>query len=165
MIDTRWGVVGLVESGGAVVFLTLADDETAAGKELEEALPGATPGGRAVDLAKGIALRIEAGEGFEGIPFEVAGTEFQELVWGELVRIPRGEVVTYADLALRIGRPGAARAVGSACGANPVALVVPCHRVVPSYGTVGGYRWGKGRKMAILEDEGVAFPIPGFRRG
>ena len=163
VVRTRWGVVGLVESGGAVVFLTLADDATAARKALEDALPEEGPDERAVELAEGIARRIEAGKGFEGIPFEVAGTEFQELVWGELVRIPRGEVVTYGELARRVGRPGAVRAVGSACGANPVALLVPCHRVVTLAGTVGGYRWGEGRKTVILGDEGVALPVTDLR--
>ncbi|MFM8790978.1 MAG: methylated-DNA--[protein]-cysteine S-methyltransferase, partial [Solirubrobacterales bacterium] len=73
----------------------------------------------------------------------------------ELTEIPRGEVLTYSEVALRIGRPNAVRAVGSACGANPVALLIPCHRVVASDGSLGGYRWGVGRKAKILSAEGV----------
>jgi len=155
VVGTRWGVIGLVERGGAVVSLALADGERSVQEALGEGFPDAGPGERAAGLAREVGRRIDAGEDFEGIPCETTGTEFQEAVWRELAGISRGEVVTYAELARRVGRPGAARAVGSACGANPVALLVPCHRVVPSDGTVGGYRWGRGRKEAILEDEGV----------
>ncbi len=87
------------------------------------------------------------------LPLDLHGTAFQQRVWRELTRIPRGETITYAELAKRIGAPGAVRAVGSACGANPVALVVPCHRVLRSDGTLGGYRWGLERKAAVLAAE------------
>lgn len=153
VVETRWGVVGLVESGGAVVFLTLADDEIAARKMLEEALPGAGPGERATELAEEVALRIEAGRSLEGIPFEASGTGFQEAIWDALVRIPRGETLTYGELAAKVGRPGAARAAGAACGVNPVALLIPCHRVIGSKGALGGYRWGLERKAMILSAE------------
>ena len=70
-----------------------------------------------------------------------------------MTRIPRGETITYAELARRVGSPGAVRAVGSACGANPAAVVVPCHRVLRSDGALGGYRWGLERKAKLLEAE------------
>jgi len=75
---------------------------------------------------------------------------FQRRVWDELRRIPRGETRTYQEIARAIGAPAAVRAVGSACGANPVALVVPCHRAVRTDGGLGGYAWGLKRKKKLL---------------
>jgi len=74
-------------------------------------------------------------------------------VWQELRKIPRGATRSYAEVARAVGRPGAARAVGQACNRNPVALVIPCHRVVASDGTLGGYRWGLERKQKLLASE------------
>ncbi len=80
----------------------------------------------------------------------VSGTNFQINVWRALLRIPSGRVVTYGDVAKAIGRPRSARAVGNAVGMNPVALLIPCHRVITETGQLAGYRWGDGRKQAIL---------------
>jgi AraC family transcriptional regulator of adaptative response/methylated-DNA-[protein]-cysteine methyltransferase len=87
------------------------------------------------------------------LPLDVQATAFQWQVWSELTRIPAGETRSYADVASAIGRPAAARAVARACASNPVALAIPCHRVVPSVGGVGGYRWGPSRKRALLDRE------------
>lgn len=87
------------------------------------------------------------------LPLDVRGTAFQQRVWQELLRIPRGVTITYAELALRIGAPTAVRAVGTACGANPVALVIPCHRIVRADGGLGGYAWGVERKARLLQQE------------
>jgi AraC family transcriptional regulator of adaptative response/methylated-DNA-[protein]-cysteine methyltransferase len=87
------------------------------------------------------------------LPLDLRGTPFQLRVWSALRRVPCGKTVTYAQLALRLGFPGAARAVARACAANPLALVVPCHRVVRSDGKLGGYRWGVRRKQLLLEQE------------
>ena len=76
------------------------------------------------------------------IGVDVKGTSFQRRVWEALRSVPRGSVATYEDIARRIGRPKAARAVGSAIGRNPVAFVIPCHRVIRKSGDLGGYRWG-----------------------
>ena len=84
------------------------------------------------------------------MPIDIRGTVFQRKVWDELRRIPRGETRTYTEIARAIGAPGAVRAVGSACGANPVALVVPCHRAVRTDGGLGGYAWGLPRKKKLL---------------
>jgi methylated-DNA-[protein]-cysteine S-methyltransferase len=86
-----------------------------------------------------------------------AGTEFQQRVWQALCEIPAGQTWSYAQLAARIGRPTAVRAVGLANGSNPVALVVPCHRVIGSNGTLTGYGGGLHRKRWLLEHEGAAF--------
>ena len=87
------------------------------------------------------------------LPLDLRGTAFQARVWEALRRIPAGEVRTYAEVAAEIDSPGASRAVGQACGANPLALIVPCHRVVRSDGGLGGYRWGLEVKRALLAAE------------
>ena len=87
------------------------------------------------------------------LPFHVRATAFQQRVWQALLAIPRGETRTYAQIAETIGSPSAVRAVGTACGSNPLALVVPCHRVLGSDGRLTGYRWGTDRKKQLLELE------------
>ena len=87
------------------------------------------------------------------IPLDLRGTAFQQMVWKELRRIPTGQTRSYTEVAKTIGRPRAVRAVANACGSNPVALVVPCHRVVQKNGSLAGYRWGVKRKAALLEKE------------
>jgi AraC family transcriptional regulator of adaptative response/methylated-DNA-[protein]-cysteine methyltransferase len=86
----------------------------------------------------------------------VAGTAFQQRVWRALRAIPAGATVSYADIARRIDAPTSFRAVAQACGANPVALAIPCHRVVRGDGGLSGYRWGIARKQALLDREGRA---------
>lgn len=88
------------------------------------------------------------------LPLDIRGTVFQRRVWRELRRIPAGRTASYGEVARRIGKPGSARAVARACASNPLALAVPCHRVVRSDGDPGGYRWGVERKRALLEREG-----------
>ena len=89
------------------------------------------------------------------LPLAPEGTEFQKRVWREIARIPRGETLSYAELALRAGAPGAARAAGAATGRNPISVVVPCHRVVGSGGDLTGYAGGLDRKTRLLELEGA----------
>ncbi|MCI5050272.1 MAG: methylated-DNA--[protein]-cysteine S-methyltransferase [Rickettsiales bacterium] len=83
------------------------------------------------------------------------GTELQRAVWDELLRIPYGETITYSELAKRVGKPTAVRAVASACGKNPMPLLIPCHRVVAKDGTLGGFTWGLPVKEQLLRQEGV----------
>ncbi|WP_083250567.1 methylated-DNA--[protein]-cysteine S-methyltransferase [Acidihalobacter aeolianus] len=92
------------------------------------------------------------------LSLHVTGTNFQTRVWHALLAIPPGRLTSYAGLAEAIGRPGAARAVGQAVGANPVALLIPCHRVIRESGGLGGYRWGLERKRALLAWETAARP-------
>lgn len=87
------------------------------------------------------------------LPLDVRGTAFQQAVWRELSRIPPGETLSYAALAARAGNPNAVRAVGSACGANPVAVLIPCHRAVRTDGSLGGYAWGLPIKEKLLARE------------
>ena len=86
-------------------------------------------------------------------PLDVRTTAFQQRVWAALREIPRGETRTYSEIATKLGMPKASRAVGAAIGANPVAVVVPCHRVVAKQGGLGGYRWGVARKKKLLDAE------------
>lgn len=103
-------------------------------------------------LARYIAGDLKA---IDEIPVRGDGTEFQEQVWFALRRIPIGQTTTYGALAARIGRPGAQRAVGAANGANPIAIVVPCHRVIGHGGRLTGYGGGLDRKQWLLQHEGA----------
>ena len=103
-----------------------------------------------------IVKHLEGREPHLDLPVDVRATAFQWRVWEELRRIPRGETRSYAEVARAIGSPRAVRAVARACATNPVALVVPCHRVVPAAGGTGGYRWGAERKARLLERESVS---------
>ena len=86
-----------------------------------------------------------------------SGTEFQIRVWRQLLQIPLGQARSYIELAGRLGKPGASRAVGSACGANPIPVIVPCHRVLAAHGRIGGFSGGPGWKQRLLKIEGTQF--------
>ena len=96
---------------------------------------------------------LEHGAADLDLPLDIQATAFQRRVWQELQKIPFGQTRTYAEVARRIGQPNATRAVAQACAKNPVALVIPCHRVVRADGDFGGYRWGAERKSALLTKE------------
>ena len=87
------------------------------------------------------------------LPLDICGTEFQRQVWQALQNIPYGATRTYQEIANDLGKPKATRAIGNACGANPIALIIPCHRVVCSDGSLGGYHWGIERKQKLLDRE------------
>jgi O-6-methylguanine DNA methyltransferase len=89
------------------------------------------------------------------LPLDVHGTPFQETVWQALREIPYGETCSYSELAERVGKPTAVRAVASACGKNPLAVLVPCHRVLGKGGQLSGFRWGLSMKQALLGEEGI----------
>jgi AraC family transcriptional regulator of adaptative response/methylated-DNA-[protein]-cysteine methyltransferase len=108
----------------------------------------------ALDL---VLARIAGRKLDDALPLDLQGTEFQREVWEQLLAIPAGKTRTYLDVAQAINRPKATRAVAQACGANPVAVVVPCHRVVMSDGSIGGYSGLPGVKAALLSAEGVEF--------
>ena len=99
-----------------------------------------------VSCVDGHSTRLE-------VPLDVSGSRFQRRVWEALRSIPRGETRSYSELADSLGVPRGARAVARACASNPVAVAIPCHRVVAKRGEVGGYRWGVARKRALLECE------------
>jgi methylated-DNA-[protein]-cysteine S-methyltransferase len=109
------------------------------------------------DAFTGVATQLD--EYFAGertvfdVPMDLSGTDFQRAVWAQLCAIPYGRTISYGELARRVGNPRAARAVGSANGHNPVAVIVPCHRVIAGDGGIGGYGGGTDRKMLLLELE------------
>lgn len=147
-------LVAGTEKGVCAVKLGTADGPLVAALSAE--FPGATvqPGTLPAGWARAIAAAIGAAPArTPDVPMDVRGTAFQYRVWKALLAIPAGETRTYAQVASAIGRPGASRAVARACASNPVALVVPCHRVVPAAGGPGGYRWGAARKAALLARE------------
>ena len=89
------------------------------------------------------------------IKLHLAGTPFQIKVWEALLKIPMGALASYGDVATMIGQPGVSRAVGTAIGHNPVAFLIPCHRVIRQNGAIGGYMWGTKRKQAMIAWEGA----------
>ena len=124
--------------------------------ELRRRFPNASieRGGAAMaDLVRRAVAAVNAPEKPHDLPLDVRGTAFQEAVWRELSRIPPGETRTYAQIAAAVGRPGAVRAAGSANGANNVAVLIPCHRVVRTGGALGGYAYGLERKARLLDRE------------
>lgn len=106
-------------------------------------------------LLEQVVSAVERPGDSRAIPLDVQGTAFQEAVWRELQRIPPGETRTYAQIAAAVGKPGAVRAAGSANGANNVAVLIPCHRVIRSDGTLGGYAYGLEIKRKLLQREGA----------
>lgn len=126
--------------------------ETGAGaacRQLEETWPNAVFREQPAQ-AQAWLDRVFSGARSEPLPLWLRGSPFQLKVWEALLALPEGSTVTYGQLARTVGRPGAARAVGSAVGANPLAWVIPCHRVIRQYGELGEYRWGRIAKRAMI---------------
>lgn len=131
-------------------------DEAADEDALRGEFPGATlrrDDGALRATAERVVALTAGGPDDPGLPLDVRATAFQLQVWRALRAIPRGQTRSYTEVARSIGRPAAVRAVAAACAANPVAVVVPCHRVVAADGALAGYRWGIGRKRALLDAE------------
>ena len=158
-VTIRWAVAQ-TSLGPMLVAATekgicrLSFDENA--DELTRRFPRATihPGDAAMaDLVAGAVQAVEQPGRMATLPLDVAGTAFQQAVWAELMKIPPGETRSYAQIAAAVGRPAAVRAAGSANGANNVAVLIPCHRVVRTDGTLGGYAYGLERKAKLLERE------------
>jgi AraC family transcriptional regulator of adaptative response/methylated-DNA-[protein]-cysteine methyltransferase len=113
-------------------------------------------GGAALaELAARVVAQVESPDREQNLPIDVQGTAFQEAIWQELRRIPPGETRSYAELAAAAGNPKAVRAAGTACGANHVPVVIPCHRVQRADGSIGGYAYGIERKLALRRREGI----------
>jgi AraC family transcriptional regulator of adaptative response/methylated-DNA-[protein]-cysteine methyltransferase len=150
------GTILLAATVRGICALKIGDDPVRLARRLAEEFPQAELAEDAAHLGavRRAILEYLAGDAsIARVPLDLRGTVFQRRVWDALQRIPRGETRSYGELAHAIGRPRAVRAVGSACGANPVALVVPCHRAVRSDGSLGGYAWGLKRKKTLLRIE------------
>lgn len=152
VVDTSLGRMLVAATGKGVCRLSFDEGREA----LERRFPQADliEGGEAFEgLLATVIAAVEAPGDFSHIPLDVKGTAFQEAVWRELQRIPAGETRTYAQLAAAVGRPRAVRAAGSANGANNVAVLIPCHRVINTGGGLGGYAYGLEIKRKLLEKE------------
>ena len=160
------GAILVAQSARGICAILLGDDPEALLQDLQDRFPKAQLIGADAAFEQQIAQvvgLIEAPSLGLQLPLDVRGTAFQERVWQALREIPPGSTVSYAELAARIGAPKAVRAVGSACGANPLAVAIPCHRVLRSDGALSGYRWGLERKRALLlrEAQGNKASTPG----
>lgn len=146
------------QTAKGVCAILLGDDAGALVRDLQGRFPLATLVGGDLAFEQTVARVIGFVErpplGLD-LPLDVRGTAFQQRVWAALRQIPIGSTVSYAEIASRIGAPNGARAVARACGANVLAVAIPCHRVVRTDGSLSGYRWGVSRKKNLLAREGV----------
>jgi AraC family transcriptional regulator of adaptative response/methylated-DNA-[protein]-cysteine methyltransferase len=159
---SRIGPLGIAQSDRGVCAVYMADSE----REAERALRARFPEARLVRNEEAMAscrravLQAVSGETPDRMPpLDLRGTDFQRRVWRALLEIPRGVTRSYADVARGIGKPGSYRAVANACGANPVAVLVPCHRVIASGGKIGVFGGGLDRKRTLLTAEGALLGI------
>jgi AraC family transcriptional regulator of adaptative response/methylated-DNA-[protein]-cysteine methyltransferase len=150
------GSILAAATDAGVCAILIGDDPDALVRDLQDRFPrarliGADAAFEAV-VAQVVGLVEAPGVGL-GLPLDVRGTAFQQRVWTALQAVPAGTTATYAEVARAIGAPAAVRAVAGACAANPLAVAIPCHRVVRTDGGMGGYRWGLERKRALLARE------------
>jgi AraC family transcriptional regulator of adaptative response/methylated-DNA-[protein]-cysteine methyltransferase len=150
------GALLVAATDKGICAILLGDDPEPLVRDLQERFPnadlvGAEPGFERT-VAQVVAF-VEAPRIGLDLPLDVRGTAFQQRVWQALRQVPAGQTVSYAELAARLGMPQGARAVAGACAANPVAIAIPCHRVVRNDGAISGYRWGVERKRALLARE------------
>jgi AraC family transcriptional regulator of adaptative response/methylated-DNA-[protein]-cysteine methyltransferase len=150
------GALLVAMSPMGVCAISMGDDPDALACDLQDRFPQAEVNFGDSEFERCIAQvigLIEAPDLEFDLPLDVRGTAFQRRVWQALVEIPAGVTVSYSELAGRIGVPKSARAVAGACAANPLAVAIPCHRVVRNDGAVSGYRWGVERKIELLRRE------------
>jgi AraC family transcriptional regulator of adaptative response/methylated-DNA-[protein]-cysteine methyltransferase len=153
------GSVLVAATDKGVCAILLGDDPDALVRELQDRFPEAqlAGGDRAFErLVARVVGHVDDPSIRADLPLDIRGTAFQQRVWQALRRIPAGRTATYTELARRIGRPTAVRAVARACAANTLAVAIPCHRVVRTDGSLSGYRWGVERKRALLEREAAS---------
>lgn len=149
-----WLLVAITERG--VCAVRMGDSAAELEKDLREEFPHAEiklDNPLLLEPVQKILHHLDNNEPRLDLPLDIRATAFQRQVWEKLRAIPYGETVSYGDVAKALGKPGAVRAVGRACATNPVALVIPCHRVVREDKSLGGYRWGLERKKKLLEHE------------
>jgi AraC family transcriptional regulator of adaptative response/methylated-DNA-[protein]-cysteine methyltransferase len=153
------GSILVAQSDVGICAILLGDDPDALVKDLQNQFPNAALIGGDLDFEKLVAQVagfVEAPSMGLHLPLDIRGSAFQERVWQALRQIPAGSTVSYADIAKRIGAPRSTRAVAQACAANPLAVAIPCHRVIRRDGDLSGYRWGIDRKRALLLREAAA---------
>ena len=152
------GAILVASSGKGVAAILLGDDPEALVRDLQDRFPRAEliggDAGYEAAIARVVGFVEAPGLGLD-LPLDVRGTAFQQRVWDALRDVPTGATVTYGEVARRIGAPDSTRAVAGACAANPIAVAIPCHRVVRNDGGLSGYRWGVERKRRLLDLEGA----------
>lgn len=148
---TSFGLTLIARSTKGVCAILFGESRTALKRDLRKRFPDAVIMDRGEPDAQTIAF-VEARDGTTPA-LDMRGTQFQARVWRSLQRIPAGKTASYADVAKALGSPRAVRAVAQACAANPLAIAVPCHRVVRGDGGLSGYRWGTARKTQLLARE------------
>lgn len=148
------GYVAIARTAKGLAAAFIGDDADRLAEHMEERF-GAAERWDGDELTQRVVDALDNATDDLGIPVDPTGTEFQKSVWRALREIPAGATVTYSELARRIGRPDSVRAVASACGANPIAVIVPCHRVIGKDGSLAGYAWGIDKKRMLLEREGA----------
>lgn len=155
--DSWLGLVLIAASTYGLCAILFGDDRSALQQEFRCRFPKAAivPPQKSDQALIKIVLALVDAQTIKTPPLDLRGTDFQKRIWRALLDVPAGSTVSYKELARRAGAPSAVRAVAGACAANPLALVVPCHRVVRHDGGLSGYRWGVARKQALLEREGV----------
>ena len=154
--ESSLGRVLVAQSDRGIAAVLIGHDADALRRDLDARFPGASlveARAETSAVATRVIRFIESPGCTLDVSLDLRGTEFQQKVWRALQDIPAGETATYTEIANRLGLPTAVRAVAAACGANPLAVVVPCHRVVRSDGALAGYRWGIERKRALLDRE------------
>ena len=149
--ETPFGDIIIASTPKGICQLAFVKDERSGIANLQYFFPNASLFQK-TDMIQQDALRFFTGDwsDLQKVKLHLKGTAFQLKVWQSLLKIPFGNISTYASIAADIKSPGASRAVGSAIGSNPVAFLIPCHRVIRANGAIGGYRWGVTRKRAIL---------------
>lgn len=150
------GVLLLAFSAEGLCALLLGDNLITLERDLARRFPGPPTPQRDEGLMPALEQTLRHLEDLHTVldlPLHLTGSVFQRRVWEVLRQIPVGETASYRDIAQRLGQPSASRAVANACGANPVAVIVPCHRVLRQDGSLGGYRWGMERKRQLLDRE------------
>ena len=153
--ESPFGALIIASTSKGVCHMAFENDDVKAFRDLQQKFPQATFQQK-TDLFQQEALFIfRQSDRLPEIKLHLKGTGFQLKVWESLLKIPMGRLSTYGAIALQVGRPSAARAVGTAIGSNPVAFLIPCHRVIQSSGSFGGYMWGANRKAAIIGWEGA----------
>jgi AraC family transcriptional regulator of adaptative response/methylated-DNA-[protein]-cysteine methyltransferase len=162
--NTSLGLVAMAATARGICCVEFGDNEPGLLAGLKSEFPQATISPSAdmnntIDHPEletwidALARHLDTGAGLPDLPVDIRGSEFEVLVWNSLRTIPEGVVIGYRTLAENIGRPGAVRAVASACGRNRIGVLIPCHRVLRGDGQLGGYRWGLSRKRALLDAE------------
>ena len=153
--ESPFGRLIIASTSKGVCHMAFENDEAKAFHDLQHRFPQATFRQKTDPLQQEALSIFHRSDRLPEIKLHLKGTGFQLKVWESLLKIPMGRLSTYGAIAHQVGRPAAARAVGTAIGSNPVAFLIPCHRVIQSSGSFGGYMWGSNRKAAIIGWEGA----------